>query len=63
MIQRACSEGTFSLIELMVVLDGHPGPQDVAQIDVGLVELYGFRSDHREDYYVLVSARALTLAV
>ena len=51
------------MIELMVVLDGHPGPQDVAQIDVGLVELYGFRSDHREDYYVLVSARALTLAV
>lgn len=46
----ARSEGTFSLIELMVVLDRQPDRQDVAQIDVGLVELYGFRPEHRKCY-------------
>ena len=35
----------------MVVLDCQPDRQDVAQIDVGLVELYGFRSEHRKCYH------------
>ena len=41
-IASVYSEGTFSLIELMVVLDRQPAREDVAQIDIGLVELYGF---------------------
>jgi len=39
-------EGTFSLIEIMVVLEQERSPQDLASIDVSLFELQGFPVNH-----------------